>query len=266
MTDYITKLLEEALVVDTETTSLDFREAEVIQYASEDALSVLKTIADEEYDVSADFYKPVKPISAKISSITTITNRMVADSIDFKETLPDVQAEFDRFPYMVAHNAYYDDRIFTEHGLNTPTNICTLRLSRKLLADDPNIEEHTLSYLRYALDLAIPDDIPAHLADADVMVTALLLAHLIELAIEQDIIGLDSDIGEQLITYLAAPVVIKIMPFGKHKGKKLTEVPISYWQWAMDKMDSLNEEDPAYDKDFAASVSSAVEEILEAAS
>jgi len=266
MTDYITKLLEESLVVDTETTSLDFRKAEVIQYASQDALGVLETIADEEYDVPNDFYKPAEPISAKISSITTITNRMVDDCINFKETLEDVQAEFDRFPYMVAHNAYYDDRILKEHGLNTPINICTLRLSRKLLADDPNIEEHTLSYLRYALDLPIPDDIPSHLADADVMVTALLLAHLIGLAVEQDIITLDSDIGKQLIAYLAAPVVITVMPFGKHKGKKLTEVPISYWQWAMDKMDSLNEEDPAYDKDFAASVSSAVEKILESAS
>ena len=263
MTDYITKLLEDTLVVDTETTSLDFREAEVIQYASDSALKVLETIALEEFEVSNDFYKPAKPISAKISSITTITNRMVADCIDFKTTLDDVQKEFDEYKYMVAHNAYYDDRIFKEHDLKTPENLCTLRLSRKLLADDPSIEEHTLSYLRYALDLPIPDDIPAHLADADVMVTALLLAHLIGLALEQGVINDDSDYGEQLIEYLASPVVMTIMPFGKHKGKKLTEVPISYWQWAMDKMDSLNEADPAYDKDFAASVSAAVEAILE---
>lgn len=260
------KLFQDALVVDTETTSLDFREAEVIQYASGSVLHVLETIAEEAYEVSNDFYKPETPISAKISSITTITNRMVADSINFKDTLTDVQAELDKYPYIVAHNAYYDDRILKEHGLNTPENICTLRLARKLLADDTNIEEYTLGYLRYALDLPIPDDIPAHLADADVMVTALLLAHLISLALEQEVINLDSDVGEQLVEYLSAPVVITVMPFGKHKGKKLTEVPISYWQWAMDKMDSLNEEDPAYDKDFAASVSAAVEKILEAAS
>ena len=53
------------------------------------------------------------------------------------------------------------------------------------------------------------------------------------------------------------------MPFGKHKGKKFTEVPISYWQWALDNFDSLNEKDSAYDKDFARSVTVAIEKILE---
>jgi exodeoxyribonuclease X len=165
---------------------------------------------------------------------------------------------------MIAHNAYYDDRIFKEHELITPKSICTMRLSRKLLADDENIEEHTLSYLRYALDLPIPDDIPAHLADADVMVTALLFVHLVGIAQAQGIVDDNSDIGEQLIEYLEAPVITTIMPFGKHKGTKLTEVPLSYWHWATANVDSLNEENPAYDKDFAASVDSAIEEILEA--
>ena len=265
MTDFMTKLLQDCLVVDTETTSLDFRKAEVIQYASQDVLGVLETIGSESYDVPNDFYKPAEPISAKISSITTITNRMVEGCVNFKETLEDVQAEFDRFPYMIAHNAYYDDRIFVEHDLNTPTNICTMRLSRKLLVDDANIEEHTLSYLRYALDLPIPDDIPAHLADADVMVTALLFVHLVGIAQERGIIDDNSDIGEQLIAYLEAPVIVTIMPFGKHKGTKLAEVPLSYWHWAVKNVDSLNDENPAYDKDFAASVDSAIEEILEAA-
>lgn len=262
----MTKLLQDCLVVDTETTSLDFRKAEVIQYASDSALTVLETIASEDYDVSNSFYKPAEPISAKISSITTITNRMVADCIDFKDTLKDVQAEFDKSPYMIAHNAYYDDRIFKEHNLNTPTSICTLRLSRKLFVNDASIEEHTLSYLRYALDLPIPDHIPAHFADADVMVTALLFVHLVGVAQAQGIIDDNSDIGEQLIDYLESPVITTNMPFGKHKGTKLTEVPISYWHWAVANIDSLNEKNPAYDKDFASSVDSAIEEILEAAS
>lgn len=262
----MTKLFQDCLVVDTETTSLDFRKAEVIQYASQDVLGVLETIGDESYDVPNEFYKPATPISAKISSITTITNRMVDDCVNFKDTLKDVQAEFDRFEYMIAHNAYYDDRIFKEYDLNTPTAICTLRLSRKLLADDTSIDEHTLSYLRYALDLPIPDDIPSHLADADVMVTALLFVHLVGVAQTQGIIDDNFDIGEQLIAYLEAPVITTIMPFGKHKGAKLTEVPISYWHWAVANMDSLNEKNPAYDKDFASSVDSAIEEILEAAS
>jgi DNA polymerase III alpha subunit (gram-positive type) len=263
MTDYLSKLFTECLVVDTETTALDFKEAEIIQYASQDVLGVLGAIADESYDVPCEFYKPSTPITAKISSITTITNRMVADSGKFEDALADVQAEFDRFPYMIAHNAVYDNGVFEKYGLKTPTNICTMRLARKLLVDDPSIEEHKLSYLRYALDLPIPDNVAAHLADADVMVTALLFVKLVEMAIERGIITDDRDYAEQIVEYLEAPVIVTIMPFGKHKGQKLVEVPLSYWQWAMANFDSLNEDDAAYDKDFSASVANAIEEILE---
>lgn len=265
MTDYLSKLFTECLVVDTETTALDFKEAEIIQYASQNVMGTLEAIATESYEIPCDFYKPSKPISAKISSITTITDKMVADSIKFEDTLENVQAEFDRYPYMIAHNAVYDNGVFERYGLKTPKNICTMRLSRKLLVDDPSIEEHKLVYLRYALNLPLPDHVTAHLADADVMVTALLFVKLVEIAIERGIITDDRDYAEQLIEYLETPVIITIMPFGKHRSQKLVDVPLSYWQWAMANFDSLNEEDAAYDKDFAASVAMAVEEILEAA-
>ena len=138
-----------------------------------------------------------------------------------------------------------------------------MRFAKKLYKDDTNISEYNLSFLRYALDLPIPDDIPAHLANADVMVTTLLFAKLVEDAITQDILDLEAgELGEQLVVWLDKPVIITIMPFGKHKGKKLTEVPVDYWQWALDNFNSLNEEDSAYDKDFAASVTKAIEVIL----
>jgi hypothetical protein len=44
------------------------------------------------------------------------------------------------------------------------------------------------------------------------------------------------------------------MPFGKHKGELMIDVPRSYWRWAMANMDSLNEEADNFDPDFAASV------------
>lgn len=31
---------------------------------------------------------------------------------------------------------------------------------------------------------------------------------------------------------------MKIMPFGKHKGTSITEIPISYLQWAVKNLDS----------------------------
>ena len=145
-----------------------------------------------------------------------------------------------------------------------PQTICTMRFAKKLYKDDVNITKHNLSFLRYALDLPIPDDVPAHLADADVLVTTMLFARLVEDAIVSGDLDVEAgDLGGQITAWLDKPVIIKVMSFGKHKGKKLVEVPIDYWQWALENFNSLNEEDSAFDKDFAASVTLAIEAILE---
>lgn len=258
-------LLQETLVLDTETTSLIHNEAEVIQYASASALHVLEAVASETYDIPCTFHKPEKKIPPEISAITSITNRMVEGHLNFKESLPHVQQELNDHKYFVAHNAFYDSGVLSAHGLTLPKSyFCTMRLARKLFADDDNVTAFNLQYLRYALDLPISDTMPAHLADADVMVTGILFATLVEIAIERGLIS-SENVGEELADWLSTPIIIKKMTFGKHKGKKLTEVPTSYWLWAMDNFDSLDEADSAYDKDFAASVALAVEEILEKA-
>ena len=47
MTDHLTDFLQATLVLDTETTSLIHKEAEIIQYASADVLTILSEIAAE---------------------------------------------------------------------------------------------------------------------------------------------------------------------------------------------------------------------------
>lgn len=262
--DPLSTLLQETLVLDTETTSLVHAEAEIIQYASASALHVLESVANESYDIPCSFHEPEKKIPPEISAITSITNRMVKGHPNFKDALPRIQKELDDHKYFVAHNAFYDSGVLRENGLKLPKSyFCTMRLARKIFADDENITAHNLSYLRYALNLPISDTLPAHLADADVMVTGILFVTLIEEAIKRGLIDGNGDIGAELEVWLDKPIIVTKMTFGKHKGKKLVEVPISYWQWALDNFDSLNEEDSAYDRDFAASVAIAIEEILE---
>jgi len=263
MTDPLTTFLQETLVLDTETTSLVHKEAEIIQYAAADVLHILGVIADETYDIPNTFHEPETKIPPEISAITSITNRMVKGHEGFTAALPRVQAELDSFKYFVAHNAFYDNGVLKAHGLEMPKAFCTMRLARKLFADDDDITAYNLQYLRYALDLPISDTLPAHLADADVMVTGILFLTLVEKAIEGGFIDASGDIGAELEVWLEQPIIVTKMTFGKHKGKKLSEVPISYWQWALDNFDSLDEEDSAYDRDFASSVAIAVEEILE---
>jgi DNA polymerase III epsilon subunit-like protein len=264
MSNPIEQLLNESIVIDTETTSLDFKKAEVIQYAGDRAMSIIERFATNgvENAVPAQFFTAENPITAETSSITTITNRMVEGSPKFTERLDVTESYINEFRYMIAHNAYYDEGVFKAHGMKLPKSICTMRFAKKLYKDDVNITKHNLSFLRYALDLPIPDDTPAHLADADVLVTTLLFARLIEDAIAAGELDDTSDLGEQITAWLDQPVIITIMPFGKHKGTKLVDVPISYYQWALENFNSLDEEDSAYDKDFAASITQAIEVIL----
>jgi len=263
MTDPLTTFLQETLVLDTETTSLIHKEAEVIQYAAADVLTILGEIAAETYRIPNSFHQPDVTIPPEISAITSITNRMVKGHEPFKDAQPRVQAELDQYKYFVAHNAFYDNGVLSAHGVNMPKAFCTMRMARKLFGNDEKITAHNLSYLRYALDLPISDTLPAHLADADVMVTGILFYTLLEKAIAGNFIDIDGDIGGQLEAWMAEPIIVTKMTFGKHRGKDFSEVPLSYWQWALENFDSLNEDDSAYDMDFAASVASAIEGILE---
>lgn len=189
---------------------------------------------------------------------------MVKGHEPFADAQPRVQAEFDKYKYFVAHNAFYDNGVLSAHGMKLPKPFCTMRMARKLFADSDNITAHNLSYLRYALDLPISDTLPAHLADADVMVTGILFYTLLEKAIQDGFIDITAgDIGGQLEVWMEEPILVKKMMFGKYKGKPIEEVTLSYWQWALENFDSLDEEDSAYDKDFATSVALAIEKILE---
>lgn len=45
MSNPLEQLLAESIVIDTETTSLDFKEAEVIQYAGDSVINILERYA-----------------------------------------------------------------------------------------------------------------------------------------------------------------------------------------------------------------------------
>lgn len=254
----IKEFLQTCRIFDTETTSLDFRDAEIIQLATVDY------VAGQAWAVTYNqFFKPSKPISPEISAITYITNRMVANSPSFSEEKGAAQKMLSDKSFLVAHNAFYDEKVLRHHGVCHSPILCTMRMAKKLYESDPTITAYNLSYLRYALDLPIDDNMIAHRADDDSYVTAVLFEHLVDIAIEQWHIKPDGDIGQQLIEWLAEPIITHTMPFGKHKGQPMQSVPLSYWQWALETLPSLNENEMEYDRDFAASVAYAVEKIFE---
>ena len=96
---------------------------------------------------------------------------------------------------MVAHNAAFDVDMLKKAGIEPQSAICTLKPAR-YFDKEGAIPKYGSQYLRYYLKLQV-DAIP-HTA---------------------------------LIEVSNKPVLYRRMPFGKHKGLKMEEVPVDYLQW-----------------------------------
>lgn len=257
--DRFIEALQGVCVLDLETTSLDFKEAEVIEFGY-----VLHN--GHEWNTKGEFHKASVPIVPEVSAITNITNKMVRHAHPFEDVCGDYENDiFNQHGfgltqvYLIAHNAFYDRNVLerqyskTEFA-NNQEWICTMRLAKKLFADDDTVTQYNLPYLRYRFELDIPEDIPHHRASTDAFMTAKLLEYLIAVMIEDELLNIDEPYLDQIAEYINKPVIMTKMPFGKHKGIKFTEIPMSYLEWLINNADSLDESKPEYDKDFAATI------------
>lgn len=249
------KFLEEAFVIDLESTGPEYKEAEV----TEVGYSILE---DDEWKMHSQLYKPYTPIDPKISAITNISNRMVEDKEHFDNCTEDLNKKLEEHigehGALVAHNINYDKRLleynYPEVDVNKYDWICTIRLARVAFNDVEEIESFGLGYLRYFLDLDVPDDMGFHRADGDSFITAKLLELILDFGESIGQIDPNESYKQQLLDWMEKPIIYKNMPFGKHKGTPLEEVPSSYMQWALANVDRLNPEDDNYDEDLVISI------------
>jgi exodeoxyribonuclease X len=86
------------------------------------------------------------------------------------------------------------------------------------------IPKYNLQYLRYYLKLNI--DATAHTAIGDVLVLEGIFQRIYAKFKGQAI-----DPVVDMINISSSPVLVPRMPFGKHKGLKMDEVPKDYLQW-----------------------------------
>lgn len=207
-----------AIVIDTETAGLDPRDGVV-------DLAIIEI--DENFDPIATFESlidPEGPISPSASGVHGITVEDVADA-------PTLQQFFDTTDagvyceeplYVIGHKVGFDIGFLAEHLRGEIIPVCTLRLARQLY---PDAENHKLQTLRYMFGLEAGT---AHRAYGD---TLLCLNFLRRMAEET---GLSI---EQLAEMSSRPIHVKNMPFGKHKGLPLDELPRGYRNWLLDKAD-----------------------------
>lgn len=207
-------MAKRAIFYDTETTGLNAQNDRIIEIAAFDP------VQNRTFN---ELVNPKKEIPQESTNICNITNEMVKDA----DTFDIVGKKFIDFcsddTILVAHNNDSFDRLFLEaefkkEGLEIPKwdYIDSLKWARKYR---PDLPRHSLQYLREIYDIK---ENQAHRALNDVIILHKVFEKLVD--------DLSIEMVYKLL-YQTKNDFVKYMPFGKHQGKKLSEVPKSYIRW-----------------------------------
>ncbi len=219
---------------DTETTGVRAGKDRIVEIAAFDP------VEDRTF---CQFTNPDCPIPPEVSKITKITDDMVKDAPPIGE----VMTSFDEFckgdVVLVAHNNDGFDKPFLEAefkrgGMSMPswTFVDSLKWARKYRNDLPR---HSLQSLREVYGIVANQ---AHRALDDVIVLEKIFSQMIgDLSVEM------------VLELLAKKTKVTNMPFGKHAGKPLSEVPKNYIAWLA--------KSGAFDKQDNAELKKAIEEV-----
>lgn len=168
-------------------------------------------------------FNPGKPISLGATATTHIFDEDVANEphIDTFEFPADCR-------YLVAHNVDYDWGVL---GKPDVKRICTLALSRSLY---PDIDSHTQTAMMYHLfgKKAVPWVRDAHNAKCDVDNCLMLFRILVDDLIDKGMIPKEYTLEDLYRASEEARIPVKV-PFGKHKGELIKDVPYGYVSWYM---------------------------------
>jgi len=265
----IDTFLKSCTILDTETTNLYPDKAEIVEIAAANWTGVV-------WDVRGKLLNARNGIPPEASAKNNIGPRLIKNEPYFDQVISDIKnlLRWDAAKYFVAHNCSYDQSVLSaawdrcgsiadaKSARNQADWICTWRLSRQILGHQFGDIEYGLNYLRYLLDLDLPDDHSVHRAADDTLTCAMLLQALIDFAIEQGQVDGGADLGQQLHALCWDTIKIAVWPFGKYRGTLLDEIPMDYWSWALKNLPALQESDANYDRDLAENVRLVLEKKL----
>lgn len=209
-------------VLDTETTGLDAQDGGLVELARVVVCTQQRRIVRWAHSLT----QPGCPIGLEAMATHHITEDMLEGApepsliIDLWFGAPGERTR----ETMVAHNAAFD-AAFLPPDLRPEAGvpwICTWRAAMHLWPDAPS---HKNQFLRYWLGLDV-SDMPeeaggmAHRALYDTWVSAKLLLCMLE-----------THSVDELVTLRTAPVMLRRVPFGKHRGETWDRVPSSYLDW-----------------------------------
>ena len=227
------------ILFDTETTG-NQEEDRIIQ------VGAMIVDAKGEVEVFDELCSTVLPIKIEAMVVHGITPDLIAGKGLFTETnfYKTLESLNNQENYLIAHNMPFDMGMMEKEGFVSQIQIIdTLRVAKHLL---PEQKSKALQYLRYALELYKEEQaeadkynitIKAHDAIGDVLVMKLLLSKLVALTKEQ---FPDANPMVKMEELTKIPIFIETFAFGKHKGKKISEVcnsDIGYINWMQKNMD-----------------------------
>lgn len=212
----------EFCVIDTETTGVGDADTPV----------EVAAIRFSDGAIFESFVNPGRPIPVEARAVHHIRDDDVTDAPTLDRLAPSL-IEFVGDCVLVAHNARFDRRMLP--FLSDRPWLCTMRLARHLIDD-------AFSYSNAALyELLCPKSPIAantHRAAADARITACILPALLQLA--------EARWGRLAPGDLAAradgPYLVRYMPFGKHRGQPLDQLPKSYIRWLLREGADLEED------------------------
>lgn len=185
------------LFLDTETTDV-----------KADSHAVQIAMKEPNQPTQIYYHEPPCPISFGAMAVHHITEEMIKGAAPI---LGEVVRHYNTYlldKTVVCHNQDFDRRILGNDGVRFGDGICTLKVARKVY---PDMEQHKLQYLRYALGLNI--EARAHDAGGDVDVLEQLFNNLLtKISIDEML-----EISKQ-------PTVLINFYFGKYRNQKIVDI------------------------------------------
>ena len=228
--------MSKLVIFDTETTGLD-REDKIIQIGA--IVSELGSNKNtEKYNELCFSDTPIKIEAMSVHGIRQkdIENMPLFNDIEFRKTLDYLNCNEN---YLIAHNLDFDLNMLNKEGFtNKYKLIDTLQCAKHLYEIGENINgyrlpNHKLQTFRYILLTQNEEDdeakkydvqIKAHDAIGDVIILKLFL-HKLYFKIKE-IFNIDNPITvfDKMVELTKKEVEVKIINFGKHKGKTINEI------------------------------------------
>lgn len=205
--------------MDCETTGLDVNQDRIIEIA------ITKFTFNEVLEEFETLINPERAIPEESIKIHHITDDMVQQAPLMRDVLPKV-LEMIGNHIIIGHGVKFDvdlviksaERAHLPTTLQHNPTLDTLRMAR-LYGESPI---NSLEQLRKHFNI---EEEGAHRAMSDVIVNMDVFKKLCK----------EYRSLEDLFESLSRPIMMKIMPLGKHKGRPLKELPLDYLRWAANK-------------------------------